>query len=193
MKLNNHDIEFIEESHTYLVDGVIVPSVTTIISNFYKPKIQASKKKLEIASRLGTRMHLEIEMYEKYGIESDSKEFKNYIFLKKLHNFENIDNEKMVLYEKNGKVLYIGRFDQLIKKDGKIGINDFKRVSNFEKDKVSMQLTLYALAYEQCYNKKIDFVSGTHLKEEKRKFYILERKDKKALNLVKKYYKEKEE
>lgn len=190
MIINNHDIEFLEKEHLYLVDGVLVPSVTTIIGKYYESPVKVSQEVLEHAGLLGTKMHENIEKYERYGTKSNTKEFKNYLFLKEQIGFKNIDNELIVMYEKDGEVLYIGKLDQIIELDGKLGINDFKRVSTFNKEKVSMQLTLYAIAYEQTYNKKIDFISGTHLKEDKRKFYKLLRNDIKALELVKKYRKE---
>ena len=190
MIINNHDVEFLEKEHIYLVDGIIVPSVTTIISKYYESPVKVSQDVLELAGLLGTKMHESIEMYERYGTKSETKEFKNYLFLKEQLKFKNIENELIVLYEQDDKVLYIGKLDQVIELNNQLGINDFKRVSTFNKEKVSMQLTLYAIAYEQTYKKKIDFISGTHLKEDKRKFYKLLRNDEKALNLVYKYMEE---
>lgn len=190
MTINNHNIEFLEEEHLYLVDGILVPSVTTIIGKFYESPVKVSQEILQRAGLLGTKMHESIEKYERYGTKSRTKEFKNYLFLKDKIGFKNIDNELIVLYEENGEVLYIGKLDQIIELNNQLGINDFKRVSTFDKEKVSMQLTLYAIAYEQTYKKKVDFISGTHLKEDKRKFYKLLRNDKKALNMVYKYKEE---
>lgn len=187
MKINNHDIEFLEDCHVYICDGIIVPSVTTIIEEYYKSPVKVSEEKLKLAGQLGTQMHKDIENYERYGTKSKTKEFKNYLFLKEKIGFKNIDNEQIVLYEEDGQVLYIGTTDQIIELDDKLGINDFKRVSVFNKEKVMLQTTLYAIAYEQTYKKKIDFISGTHLKEDKRKFYKMIRCDKKALELVYRY------
>lgn len=190
LEINGHIIEFIESAHCYVCDGIIVPSVTGIVSIAFEQKFKVNKKTLEVAGKLGTKMHKEIEMYEKTGLESNSIEFKNYLFLKEKYGFKNIANELIVLYEEDGIVKYIGTLDQLIEMDNKLGINDFKRVSCFDRKKVEMQLTLYAIAYEQSYGKKIEFIAGTHLKNEKRKFYDnLVRNDKKALGLVKKFYK----
>ena len=111
-------------------------------------------------------------------------QFKNYLFLKKAHGFKNIANEVPVIYERDGTVLFVGTLDQIIELDGKCGINDFKRVSSPNKQKIIYQLNLYKLAYEQSYNKKIDFLSYTHLRETVRKFNMLPIGEEVTLNLL---------
>ena len=115
------------------------------------------------------------------------KELKNYQFLKKHYGFENIDNEVTVMYERDGRTLYAGTLDQLIKIDGKLGINDFKRVSAPNKNKIAYQLNLYRLAYEQTFKRKIDFLAFTHLREDVRKFRRLPIDEETALELVQEY------
>ena len=68
-------------------------------------------------------------------------------------------------------------------------VNDFKRVSAPNKEKIAYQLNLYKLAYEQTYNKKIEGLYFTHLREEVRKFVPLPINEKAALELVDQYYK----
>lgn len=172
-QINNHTIEFIEEQHIYICDGVIVPCVSNILAYKFNDYSGVSREILQRASEKGTELHQVIELYEKLGIESDLKEFKNYLFLKKQFKFENIANELPVLYEKGGRVLFVGTLDQIITIDGKLGINDFKRVSAPNKNKIAYQLNLYKMAYEQSYGKKIEFLSFTHLREDVRKFHEL--------------------
>ena len=43
--IKGHDVEFIDDTHTYLVDGVIVPSITQIL------KIRFNKKYGDIERR----------------------------------------------------------------------------------------------------------------------------------------------
>lgn len=172
-QINNHIVEFIEEQHIYLVDGVIVPCVSNILAYKFNDYSGVSRDVLQRASELGTELHRSIELYEQEGITSDLKEFKNYLFLKKQFKFENIANELPVLYEKGGRVLFVGTLDQIIEIDGKLGINDFKRVSAPNKTKIAYQLNLYKMAYEQSYGKKIEFLSYTHLRETVRKFHEL--------------------
>lgn len=172
-QINNHTIEFIEEQHIYICDGVIVPCVSNILAYKFNDYSGVSREVLQRASEKGTELHKAIEDYEQQGIKSDLKEFKNYLFLKKQFKFENIANELPVLYEKGGRVLFVGTLDQIIERDGKLGINDFKRVSAPNKNKIAYQLNLYKMAYEQSYGKKIEFLSFTHLREDVRKFHEL--------------------
>lgn len=183
-ELNGHTIEFIEEQHLYIVDGVLTPCVSNILAYKFNDYGTVSKEILQRASERGTELHSAIESYERNGTTCDLREFKNYLFLKKHHGFTNIANEVPVIYEKDGTVLFVGTLDQIIEMDGKRGINDFKRVSAPNKQKIAYQLNLYKLAYEQTYNKKIDFVSYTHLRETVRKFNMLPINEEVTLNLL---------
>ena len=172
-ELNGHYLEFIPEEHIYICDGVIVPCVSNILAYKFNDYGAVPKEFLQRASERGTELHEAIENYERNGTTCDLREFKNYLFLKKHHGFTNIANEVPVIYEKDGTVLFVGTLDQIIELDGKLGINDFKRVSAPNKQKIAYQLNLYKLAYEQTYNKKVDFVAYTHLRETVRKFSML--------------------
>ena len=185
--LNNHILEFDENSHIYIVDGLIVPCVTDILSRKYKDYDGVSQETLKRAANLGTKLHKAIEIYEKKGITNNSEEFKNYLFLKKHYKIENIDNEVPIIYEENGKVLFAGTLDQIYKIDNKLGINDFKRVSAPNKEKIALQVNLYKIGYEQTYHKSIEILSFMHLREEKRKFYKLPVNEEMAMKLVKEY------
>ena len=185
--LNNHILEFDENSHIYIVDGLIVPCVTDILSRKYKDYAGVSQETLKRAANLGTKLHKAIEIYEKKGITNNSEEFKNYLFLKKHYKIENIDNEVPIIYEENGKVLFAGTLDQIYKIDNKLGINDFKRVSVPNKEKIALQVNLYKIGYEQTYHKSIEILSFMHLREEKRKFYKLPVNEEMAMKLVKEY------
>lgn len=188
--LNNHILEFDENSHIYIVDGLVVPCVTDILSRRYKDYVGVSQETLKKAADLGTELHKAIEIYEKKGITNNSEEFKNYLFLKKHYKIENIDNEVPIIYEKNGKVLFAGTLDQIYKIDNKLGINDFKRVSAPNKEKIALQVNLYKIGYEQTYHKNIEILSFMHLRKEKRKFYKLPVNEEMAMKLVKEYIKE---
>ena len=183
-ELNGHVIEFIEEQHLYIVDGLLTPCVSNILAYKFNDYGTVSKEILQRASERGTELHSAIESYERNGTTCDLRELKNYLFLKKHYGFTNIANEVPVIYEKDGTVLFVGTLDQIIEMDGKRGINDFKRVSAPNKQKIAYQLNLYKLAYEQTYNKKIDFVSYTHLRETIRKFNMLPINEEVTLNLL---------
>ena len=186
-QLGNHLLEFIEETHTYVCDGLIVPSVSTILKTKFNDYVGVSKEVLNRAAELGSNLHLAIELFEKEGKTSDLKEFKNYLFLKKHYKIENLENEIPIIYEKDGKVIYAGTLDQLCKVDGRLCINDFKRVSAPNKEKIALQVNLYKIGYEQTYHKSIEILSFMHLRDEKRKFYKLPVNEEMAMKLVKEY------
>lgn len=191
-QINNHIVEFLEEQHIYLVDGILVPCVSNILAYKFNDYTGVSREVLQRASELGTELHRSIELYEQQGITSDLKEFKNYLFLKKQFKFENVSNELPVLYEKGGRVLFVGTLDQVITIDGKLGINDFKRVSAPNKEKIAYQLNFYKMAYEQSYGKKIEFLSFTHLREDVRKFHRLPINEEMAISLLNEFLEQEE-
>ena len=192
-EINGKTIEFLEEQHIYIVDGIIVPCVSNILAYKFNDYGRVSREVLQRASEKGTELHKAIEDYEQQGITSELQEFKNYLFLKKQHNFKNIENEVPVLYENGGRVLFVGTLDQIIEIDGKLGINDFKRVSAPNKLKIAYQLNFYKMAYEQTYGRKIDFLSYTHLRETVRKFHYLPINEETTLNLLNEFYEKEQE
>lgn len=183
-EINGHIVEFIPETHQYLVDGMLTPCVSNILAYKFNDYGTVSREILQRASEKGTELHAAIESYEQDGTTSELREFKNYLFLKKHYGFVNIANEVPVIYEKDGTVLFVGTLDQVIEMDGKCGINDFKRVSTPNKQKIAYQLNLYKLAYEQSYGKTVDFLSYTHLRETVRKFNYLPINEEVTLNLL---------
>lgn len=190
IQINNHTLEFYKDTHTYLVDGICRPCVSDILKFKFNDYINVPKSVLEQASIKGTALHSAIETYEKTGQESDLKEFRNYLFLKKAKGFENVENELPVIYEEDGEVLFIGTLDQIILINEKLGINDFKRVSAPNKAKITYQLNLYKLAYEQSYHKSISTLHFTQLREDIRKFIQLPIIEEETKELIKEFYKE---
>lgn len=183
-EINGHILEFIPETHQYIVDGILGPCVSNILAYKFNDYTGVSREVLQRASEKGTELHKAIEDYEQQGITSELREFRNYLFLKKQFKFENVSNELPVLYEKGGRVLFVGTLDQVITIDGKLGINDFKRVSAPNKEKIAYQLNFYKMAYEQSYGKKVDFLSFTHLREDVRKFHRLPINEEMAISLL---------
>jgi hypothetical protein len=189
-EINGHTVEFDDESHTYLVDGLVVPSVSKILGAKFNDYTTVPEHILKIAAEKGTALHKAIELYETTGQKSDLKEFRNYLFLKKHIGFKNISNELPIIYEENGKVLFAGQLDQIIEIDGQLGINDFKRVSAPNKEKIAYQVNLYKLGYEQSYKKRITLLSFMQLREDTRRFNTLPINEQTAKELLKEFYQE---
>ena len=187
-EINGRTLEFDEETHTYICDGIIKPSVTAILKTKFNDYVGVPRYIMEQASEKGTALHKAIELYEKIGQQSDLKEFRNYLFIKKKKGFKNIANEVPIIYEENGEVLFAGQLDQIIEINGHLEINDFKRVSAPNKEKITYQLNLYKLGFEQSYHQQITGLNFTQLREDVRKFTPLPINEEMAKELIKEYY-----
>ena len=187
--IDKHVVEYIDESHTYLCDGIILPSITQILKiKFGKKYDTVSQEVLQRASELGTATHKAIEDYCKLGIEADSKELRNFKFLQKQFNFEVIDNEVPIILFYEGKPVACGRLD-LVLGDEKLGLmlGDIKRTSVLDKEYLVYQLNLYKIGYEQCYQNEIKALKGLHLREDVRKYVDIPINEEMALNLLKEF------
>lgn len=171
MNIKGHEIEFIEDGHIYLVDGVITPSVTQILHFKFKHKYDnVSSSVLNKAANKGTEVHQAIEDYCISGKESDLPELKNFKFLQKKYEFKVLGNEIPVLLFKNNEPICAGRLDLAIFKDDMNGLADIKRTAVLDKEYLGYQLNIYRIAYMQCYGGIIDFLAGLHLRGDTRKF-----------------------
>ena len=56
-------IEFLEEPHIYLVDGIVVPSVSEILHFIFPDKYKnVNKAILEAKAKYGTQIHESVEI-----------------------------------------------------------------------------------------------------------------------------------
>jgi hypothetical protein len=135
------NIEFIDSTHTYLVNGVIVPSVTQImkpVSEAYYADIPSFV--LNNAAGRGTRVHKAIYDYEN-GDETDDEllpYLRTYLTAKKLKGFEPIKQE-FVLTDGT----FCGTIDMLATMDKEQVLIDLKVTSKFNKELAEIQLAGY--------------------------------------------------
>lgn len=189
--INGCELEYIDETHTYLYEGEILPSVTQILSvKFGRKYDNIPRAVLQRAAEKGTAVHKAIEDYEQQGIESDYPELRNWICLKQEHGFECIDNEVPVVLFRDGRAVACGRLDLVLTEGNKIGLGDIKRTSKLDKDHLAYQLNLYRLAYQQCYGKNIEFLRGVHLRDEVRKYVTIPVDESLAYEILDLYEKE---
>ena len=155
-------IEFFEDTHTYLVDGVITPSVTTIIKKLFPDKYKGiSDAVLKRKAEFGIKGHSIIEMIGKNNMNENealdkiselyqTKEInqdmfislREYIRLCKKHNIEVLENEVMVAYENK----YAGTLDMIANVNGKYSLIDIKFTAELDQEYLSWQLGMYRLA-----------------------------------------------
>lgn len=172
-QINNDVLEYIDETHTYLVNGVIVPSVTQILHKIFPTKYEGIDPEiLQKAAKRGTYVHESIQVYEETGFDSETQELHDWKFLKKAYKFECLKNEIPVII-RIGNFICAGRLDLVLRENGLIGLGDIKATSVLDKEYLTWQLNLYRIGYQQCYNEKIEFLRGIHLRKGVRKYVQL--------------------
>ena len=187
-EIAGHTLEYIDDIHVYLCDGVIVPSITQMLKLKFGGKYDnVSRQTLQRAAEKGTEVHAAIENYCKTGEDNGLKEVHNFKFLQKAYNFRTIGNEIPVILFMDGTPVSAGRLDLVLEIDGKIGLADIKRTATLDKEYLAYQLNLYRIAYQQCYNTPIDFLKGVHLREDTRKFVDIPINEERAIEIVKEY------
>lgn len=146
------EIEFIESTHTYLVDGVEIPSVTQILSKITPIDFSVVKPKiLKSAQDFGTHVHYAIECDGK-GMETpklsslEKLSYEEYLRLKKKYNLNPIANEIVLVNELER---YCGTADMVAIVDGEVSLLDVKTTSILHKDYLEWQLGMYALAMKR--------------------------------------------
>ena len=182
--------EYYPDEHIYLVDGVILPSITHILGSRFSGKYSGvSAAVLKRAADAGTAVHEAIERWCKTGEESDLPELRGFKTLKRLYGFEVVDNEVPVILSVDGAPAACGRLDLVLRKDGKIGGADIKRTSSLDKEYLAYQLNLYRIAYRQTYGVEWKFLYGLHLRGETRRLVEFPINEAAALDLVREYQK----
>lgn len=155
-------IEFIEEEHLYLVDGIIVPSVTQILGMIFPDKYKnVDKEILKKKAEFGTLGHSIIEHLDINNPDIALNSILNgqneelgyciaqYINLCKTFKIEPLEHEKRVSY----KYLYAGTLDLIANVDGIESLCDIKFTYKCDKEYLSWQLGMYALALGKEFKK----------------------------------------
>jgi len=184
--IKGHYLEYYDDEHIYLVDGVIVPSVSEILSVKFGGKYSGvDKTTLRKAAEAGTAVHEAIEQLCKTGeADTDIPEVRNFLWLKKQYGFEVVSNELPVLLSKGGKPIAAGRLDMVLSMNKELGIADIKRTSVLDKEYVAFQTNIYRIAFQQSYDLDAKFLRVIHLRENVRKFVPLPINPEMAIGLV---------
>ena len=170
-EINGGVLEYLDVSHTYLFDGVVLPSVTQLLQKKFGSKYDGIPKSvLERAAERGTALHKAIEDYEYQGIETELLELQNYIRLKEENGFSVMGNEIPVVLFRDGEAVAAGRCDLFLANQGVFGLGDIKRTYRLDRKYLTYQLNIYRVAFTQSYGIGIDFLRGIHLREEVSKY-----------------------
>nr|DAO88042.1 MAG TPA: exonuclese [Caudoviricetes sp.] len=164
-------LEYFDDTHTYLYDGLMLPSVTQILGVKYRNDYASVPPAvLNNAAQRGTAVHKAIENYNNSGYDDGSEAVRNFKFLQKQYGFEVLDSELPIVIFKDDFPIACGRLDMTLQIDGKIGIADIKTVSALNKEKIAYQLNLYRIGLMQSYGVDAKFLKVLHLRDGIRKF-----------------------
>ena len=166
-EIAGREVEYYEDGHIYLVDGVRLPSITGMLRLRFGGKYAGvSPETLRRAADRGTQVHAAIEQYVKAGAEADIPELRGFKWLTEHAGFTPIRSEvPLVLCDKDGEAIACGRCDLVMRKGADLCGADIKRTSAFDREYVAAQLNLYRIAYRQSWGEEWTRLYGLHLRE----------------------------
>ena len=148
-------IEFIEDGHIYLLDGVITPCVSDILHFIFPDKYKnVNKTILNKKAEYGSTIHKAIECLEQglkipklnYIQELSLEQYKK---LKNEYNIEVLSQEQKIHY----KDLYCGTYDMEANVNGIHSLVDIKTTAELDYEYLSWQLSFYELAIGKRFKK----------------------------------------
>lgn len=181
------DLEYYDDQHLYLFDGVILPSVTEIIGKKFNDYVGVPKDVLNRAAERGTKVHKQIENFCKSGVDDGSTAIRNFKFLQNQYNFEVLDNELPLVIFMDNVPVACGRLDMTLSMDGRVGIADIKTCSALNKEKIAYQLNMYRLGLMQSYGVQAEFLKIIHIRDDKRKFIDMPINEAETYKLIEEY------
>lgn len=186
-------LEYFDETHTYLYDGIMLPSVTQILGVKYKNDYASVPPAvLNNAAKRGTAVHKAIENYNNSDYDDGSEAVRNFKFLQKQYGFEVLDSELPIVLFKDDMPIACGRLDMTMLMDGQTGIADIKTVSALNKEKIAYQLNLYRIGLMQSYGVDAQFLKIIHIRDGIRKVIDSPVNEDVTWELIDKFLEEKE-
>lgn len=154
------NIEFLADTHQYLYNGVLIPSVSAIIRD--DKYLGIPEEVLQKAAYRGTQVHLATELIDKKKKVHVEPEFAPYVLqyaLWKLERTKDWTDIETIVYTED----YAGTVDRIMAKDGKVLICDIKTTSKIYEDSLGLQLAVYILAHSQMHDIPIENYTGAVL------------------------------
>ena len=183
-----------EETHEGTYQGQRVPSVTQLVGILFPLSEDIPQDRLENAASHGTLVHdaiaqlneyfdphfpyetnldVVIDVATKIAQTKDLPELIDYVCMLSAFKLKPYEYEQLVfLCDEEGELICYGHFDCVFEPQddiepfttGELTMCDYKTTSTFEKPKVALQESIYALAYEQMTKRVIGNMIGMHLK-----------------------------
>ncbi len=142
------ELQFIDDTHTYLLNGAEIPSVTTLMRPMTTAEYgSVDEKTLENAANRGTAVHNSIENWLKFGFDDIDPDFQPY--LDGFHEWWDLRKPALVASETktyHRLMGYGGTIDLLAVIDGELNLIDFKTTYRLIEKNCRVQLE----AYSQC-------------------------------------------
>lgn len=184
-------LEYFDETHTYLYEGLMLPSVSRILESKFNGEYKnVPPAVLNNAAQRGTAVHKAIENYNNSGYDDGSEAVRNFKFLQKQYGFEVLDSELPLVLFKDDMPIACGRLDMTMLIDGETGIADIKTVSSLNKEKIAYQLNLYRIGLMQSYGVDAQFLKIIHLRDGIRKVIDSPINEKMTWELINKFLEE---
>ena len=186
-------LEYFDDTHTYLYEGLMLPSVSRILGTKYRDEYASVPPAvLDNAARRGTAVHKAIENFNVSGYDDGSEAVRNFKFLQKQYGFEVLDSELPLVLFKDDMPIACGRLDMTMLMDGETGIADIKTVSALNKEKIAYQLNLYRIGLMQSYGVDAKFLKIIHLRDGIRKVIDSPVNEKMTWELIEEFLEENE-
>lgn len=160
-------IEFNEEDHTYKVDGVDRPSVTTVLDSVFPTRFFCSQEKLERAAAFGRAAHLMLQFWGDGALDEDVLDPSLRLILTqakeafKANGWRICSTEQRVAHELYG---YAGTVDAIVM-DGKQSTGPVDYKTGAKSWKTALQTAAYAETQKEK-GVKIKFRAALYLTTE---------------------------
>lgn len=187
-ELNGVTLEYDEDTHTYIADGIIVPSVTQLLKiRFGRKYERVDRETLQKACNYGTNVHKAVENYCNTGADDGSREIRNYRFLRAQYDIKPIKNEIPIIVFCDDIPIVAGRLDMVAEIQGEVAVADVKTTSTLDKEYLGYQLNLYRIGLKQCYGIEATALYGIHLRHDTRKLAKIPINETLAYSLINEY------
>lgn len=143
MRLNQSEVIFNQDEHSYSLNGSLLSGVTSLLNRqlFAKKYDTIDESILRKAAERGSLIHETIELVDGLGVTSEMEEVNAYLEIKQENNLTTNCNEYLVSDNDHVASSIDVVFDDC-------SIADIKTTSKLDKDYVRWQLSIYAYLFE---------------------------------------------
>lgn len=179
-EINGVTLEYDDKTHSYIADGLIIPSVTavleeTIFKDNYREKALAESRRIK-----------NVKDYCK-GTERKTDEVRGFKFLQKKYDIVPFCYEVPILIFNNNKPIMAGCVDLLADIRGKTTLCDIKSTAQLNVNYLDYQLNLYRVGLRQSYRQEVAGLAGIHLRGLTRKLVNITIDDFKVKEIIERY------